>query len=88
MKICQFRRRQLRDEAENNVVVLRIPLTTIDRLVSELASSKVGMIKMDIKGATERALTGGRQTLASSKPRPPRRPFVSLTDAAQEEIRR
>jgi hypothetical protein len=30
---------------------------------------KVDMIKMDIKGATERALTGGKQTLARNKPR-------------------
>ena len=54
---------------ENNVAEKRIQLTTIDRLVSELSISKVGMIKMDIKGATERALTGGKQTLAASKPR-------------------
>ena len=55
---------------ENNVAVRKIPLTTIDRLVSELSISKVGMIKMDIKGATQRALyrrqtnTGRKQAAA------------------------
>jgi len=55
--------------AEHNVAVPRIALTTIDLLVSELALLKVDMIKMDIKGATQRALTGGKGTLSRNKPR-------------------
>src|SRR5438093_2776105 len=40
-------------KAENsNVAVRKIPLTTIDLLVAEMALPKVDMIKMDIKGAT------------------------------------
>lgn len=56
-------------QAEHNVAVPKIALTTIDLLVTELKLPKVDMIKMDIKGATQRALTGGRQTLAANKPR-------------------
>jgi len=56
-------------QAEHNVAVPKIALTTIDQLVSELKLPKVDMIKMDIKGATERALTGGKHTLARNKPR-------------------
>ncbi len=56
-------------KAEQSVAVPRIALTTIDLLVSELKLPRVDMIKMDIKGATERALTGGKQTLARNKPR-------------------
>jgi FkbM family methyltransferase len=54
---------------DNNVSVPKIALTTIDLLVSELKLPKVDMIKMDIKGATQRALTGGKRTLAANKPR-------------------
>jgi FkbM family methyltransferase len=55
--------------AENNRALPKIPLTTVDLLVSELSLPKVNMIKMDIKGATQRALSGGRRTLAANKPR-------------------
>ena len=56
-------------QAEHNVTVPKIALTTIDLLVTELKFPKVDMIKMDIKGATQRALTGGKRTLAANKPR-------------------
>ena len=56
-------------QAEHNVAVPKIALTTIDLLVAELAILKVDMIKMDIKGATQRALTGGKGTLSRNKPR-------------------
>ena len=54
---------------EKIVAEKKIPLTTIDLLVSELSLRKVNIIKMDIKGATQRALTGGKLTLAKDKPR-------------------
>jgi FkbM family methyltransferase len=56
-------------QADHNVAVPKIALTTIDLLVAELKLPKVDMIKMDIKGATQRALTGGKATLARNKPR-------------------
>src|SRR6185295_8605294 len=47
----------------------RIRLTTIDKLVSELALSRVDFIKMDIEGAERKALAGGAATLAKHRPR-------------------
>jgi FkbM family methyltransferase len=48
---------------------LRLPLTTIDKLVAELKLERVDYIKMDIEGAEQRALAGARQTLAAYHPR-------------------
>lgn len=48
---------------------VQVPLTTIDKLVSELQLSKVNFIKMDIEGAEPQALAGARETLARFKPR-------------------
>jgi FkbM family methyltransferase len=48
---------------------LRLPLTTIDKLVAELKLDRVDYIKMDIEGAEQRALSGARQTLATYHPR-------------------
>ncbi len=50
-------------------VIDRIPLTTIDRIVQDLKLSKVTLIKMDIKGATLRALAGASEVLNSHRPR-------------------
>ena len=49
--------------------VLRVPLTTIDRLVDELKLERVDYIKMDIEGAEVNALKGGSATIARFKPR-------------------
>lgn len=46
-----------------------IPLVPIDDLVAELGLDRVDVIKMDIKGAALRALTGGKQTVAKDRPR-------------------
>lgn len=48
---------------------LRLPLTTIDKLVEELKLERVDYIKMDIEGAEPRALTGAAQTLRRFHPR-------------------
>ncbi len=48
---------------------VRLPLTTIDKLVEELKLERVDYIKMDIEGAEQRALTGGAQTLRRFHPR-------------------
>lgn len=49
--------------------VIKVPLTTIDRLVEELGLERVDYIKMDIEGAEVRALDGARATLAKHHPR-------------------
>ena len=54
---------------EGGTEVRGIPLTTIDKLVSELKLERVDFIKMDIEGAEPRALVGGRQTIAKYHPR-------------------
>jgi FkbM family methyltransferase len=52
-----------------NDVVVNVPLTSIDKLVGQLQLPRVNYIKMDIKGATSKALMGARATLASARPR-------------------
>jgi len=49
--------------------VIKLPLTTIDQIVSELRLPRVDFIKMDIKGAEVQALQGAMHTLASHYPR-------------------
>jgi hypothetical protein len=46
---------------------VKVPLTTVDELVSELKLRRVDF-KMDIEGAEKRALLGARRTLATYKP--------------------
>lgn len=46
-----------------------VPLTTIDRIVTELALPRVDFIKMDIEGAEVKALQGGSETLRRFHPR-------------------
>jgi len=48
---------------------IRVHLTTIDRLVSELGLARVDFVKMDIEGAEKKALAGARNTIAKFKPR-------------------
>jgi FkbM family methyltransferase len=46
----------------------RLPVTTIDHIVSELQLPSVDFIKMDIEGAEKNALRGGQTTLAKFSP--------------------
>ncbi|MGO9243064.1 MAG: FkbM family methyltransferase [Bryobacteraceae bacterium] len=46
-----------------------VPVTTVDKLVSDLRLPRVDFIKADIKGATGRLLRGGRGVIARDRPR-------------------
>lgn len=48
---------------------VRVPLTTIDKLVAELNLPRVDFIKMDIEGAEVPALHGAHDTITRFKPR-------------------
>jgi len=48
---------------------VKVPLTTIDKMVAELKLDKVDYIKMDIEGAEVKALVGARETIAKHHPR-------------------
>jgi FkbM family methyltransferase len=48
---------------------VRVPLTTIDKMVDELKLDKVDYIKMDIEGSEVRALAGAKATIAKHHPR-------------------
>ena len=48
---------------------VKVPLTTIDRLVAELGLERVDYIKMDIEGAEQRAIRGAAATIATFHPR-------------------
>jgi FkbM family methyltransferase len=63
---------------ETSVSTHSIALVPIDLLISELGLPPITLIKMDIKGATARALRGGRQSLLRDKPR--------LVISTEEEI--
>ena len=47
---------------------VRVPLTTIDKLVADLKLPRVDYIKMDIEGAEKQALAGGAETLRKYRP--------------------
>jgi FkbM family methyltransferase len=52
-----------------HATTLKVPLTTIDEIVTELNLPKVDFIKMDVEGAEVRAIAGARATMARFKPR-------------------
>jgi FkbM family methyltransferase len=56
-------------ENEDSGKAVTIPVTTVDKLASELRLSRVDFIKADIKGATERLLRGGKEVIARDRPR-------------------
>jgi FkbM family methyltransferase len=49
--------------------MVRVPVTTIDSLVRELALDRVDFIKMDIEGAELEALDGGAAVIRERKPK-------------------
>ncbi|MBL8236941.1 MAG: FkbM family methyltransferase [Bryobacterales bacterium] len=59
-----------RDEvAGQTPVKVRLPLTTIDKMVAELGLGKVDYIKMDIEGAERQAISGAAETIRKFRPR-------------------
>ena len=60
-------------------VAANIPLTSIDKLARDLHLPRIDFIKMDIKGATMKALVGARETLKSTPPR------LALSTEEQED---
>lgn len=56
-------------ELKDGQMGVKVPLTTIDKMVAELGLDKVDYIKMDIEGAEQRALQGAAGTLAKYHPR-------------------
>lgn len=48
---------------------IELPVTTIDKLVSELRLARVDFIKMDVEGAERNALEGALGTIAKYRPR-------------------
>jgi FkbM family methyltransferase len=51
------------------ITKIRVPLTTIDKLVAELKLPRVDFIKMDIEGAERQAIKGAENTIRRFRPR-------------------
>lgn len=62
-------------------VTIEVPLTTIDHLVTRLKLERVDFIKLDIEGAEQNALQGGRNTIAKDHPRMAICAYHTTTDA-------
>ena len=54
---------------EGSEGTIKVPVTTVDKIVAELKLDRVDYIKMDIEGAEPNALRGARETIAKYKPR-------------------
>jgi len=58
-----------RIETTEKPQMVKVPLTTIDSLVEQLALPRVDYIKMDVEGAEAAALRGARKTIERFRPR-------------------
>jgi FkbM family methyltransferase len=56
-------------EGDNSIATAPLPLTTVDRITSELALPRIDFIKMDIEGAEQRALRGARNVVVRDLPK-------------------
>lgn len=56
-------------ELKDGQAGVKVPLTTIDKMVDELKLERVDYIKMDIEGAEQRAIRGAAGTIAKFHPR-------------------
>ena len=50
-------------------ISMKLPLTTIDKLVEELHLQRVDLIKLDIEGAERQALSGAKNTIRKFRPK-------------------
>lgn len=62
-------RRVSEDSSDISGGLLKVPLTTIDKLARELHLERVDFVKMDIEGAEVAALLGAKYTLQGFQPR-------------------
>lgn len=62
-------RNSLYINAKTKPMDIQVPLTTLDKLVSELRLQRVDFLKMDIEGAEPKALAGGAGLLSNFHPR-------------------
>lgn len=62
-------RRVSEDRSDDSEGLLGVPLTTVDKVVSDLNLTRVDFIKMDIEGAEVPALLGAQRTLCTYRPR-------------------
>jgi FkbM family methyltransferase len=63
-------------------IIADIPVTTVDKLVAELALPRVDLIKADIKGAGTRMVTGAVNTIRAFHPRI----VVSVEEAPEDPV--
>ena len=57
------------EHGEGSKIIADIPVTTVDKMVAELALPRVDLIKADIKGAGTRMVTGAVNTIRAFHPR-------------------
>jgi len=62
-------------------VIEKVPVTTIDKIAEELRLERVDVIKMDIKGATLRALNGASEVVRKHHPK-----FVISTEEREDSV--
>ena len=55
-------------EIPNDKKVIKVPMTTIDAVVSEYSMKKVKLIKIDVEGFEYEVLKGGLNTIATHNP--------------------
>jgi FkbM family methyltransferase len=55
--------------AQNGSQIQHVPVTTIDRLVTELGLSRVDFIKLHVEGSEHQAIAGARETMTKFRPR-------------------
>jgi FkbM family methyltransferase len=58
-----------RNDSETKAHLVKLPVTTVDKIVAELKLEKVHFIKMDIEGAERHALRGATGTISRFRPR-------------------
>jgi FkbM family methyltransferase len=71
-----------RPESKTAPQTIRLPVTTLDKIVAELGIDRIDLIKMDIEGAELRALAGAADTIRRFRPR-----LVIATENQSSDVR-